>query len=147
MFDVQCSMFKAARRQGAALQVMCAKTNRSSVKRAAAEVFSRLGLKARNAGAFAGEWFGSGPVIEKRSPIDGSVLAQVATATPAEVERAIGAAQRAFVAWRDVPAPKRGAIVRRFGDALRSHRRDLGQLVSLETGKILAEGEGEVQEM
>src|SRR5688500_14649998 len=118
-----------------------------SVKKVAAEIFPRLGLKARNAGAFAGEWFGSGATIEKRSPIDGSLLAQVTTATHVEVERAIDAAQRAFVAWRDVPAPKRGELVRRYGDVLRSHKRDLGRLVSLEAGKIIAEGEGEVQEM
>src|SRR5688500_1750263 len=112
------------------------------VKNVAAEIFPRLGLKARNAGGFAGEWFGSGVVVEKRSPIDGSVLARVTTATPAEVEQAIGAAQRAFIAWRLVPAPKRGEVVRRYGDRLRQHKRDLGRLVSLETGKIIAEGEG-----
>ena len=126
---------------------MKTKPSATSVKKVAAEIFPRLGLKANNAGAFGGEWFGSGPVIEKRSPIDGSVLARVSTATPAEVDRAIGAAQRAFLAWRDVPAPKRGEVVRRLGEVLRAHKRDLGRLVSLEAGKILAEGEGEVQEM
>ena len=119
----------------------------SVVKKVAAEIFPRLGLKASNPGGFAGEWFGSGATIEKHSPIDGSVLARVTTLTPVEVERAIGAAHRAFVAWRDVPAPKRGDVVRRYGDALRQHKRDLGRLVSLEAGKIIAEGEGEVQEM
>ena len=119
----------------------------TTVKRVAAEIFPRLGLKARNAGVFAGEWFGAGPAIEKHSPIDGSLLARVSTASPGEVERAIGAAHRAFLAWRDAPAPKRGEIVRRFADALRAHKRDLGRLVSLEVGKIGAEGEGEVQEM
>ncbi len=118
-----------------------------TVKKVAAEIFPRLGLKAKNPGGFAGEWFGGGPALEKRSPIDGSVLARVATATPAEVERALGAAQRAFTGWRDVPAPKRGEVVRALGEALRAHKRDLGRLVTLETGKILAEGEGEVQEM
>jgi aldehyde dehydrogenase (NAD+) len=118
-----------------------------SVKKIAAEIFPRLGLKAVNSGVFAGEWFGSGTTIEKHSPIDGSVLARVRTATAMEVARAIGAAERAFAAWRDVPAPKRGEVVRRLGDALRTHRRDLGRLVSLEAGKIVAEGEGEVQEM
>lgn len=121
--------------------------NSTIVKRVAAEIFPRLGLKANNAGVFAGEWLGSGVAIEKRSPIDGGVLARVTTAMPAEVDRAIGAAQRAFLAWREVPAPKRGEIVRRYGDALRAHQRDLGRLVTLETGKIVAEGEGEVQEM
>jgi aldehyde dehydrogenase (NAD+) len=118
-----------------------------SVKKAAAEIFARLGLKATQAGVFAGEWFGSGPAIEKRSPIDGSVLGRVLTATPAELERAVGVAERAFLGWRDVPAPKRGEVVRRLGAAWREHQRDLGRLVTLETGKIIAEGEGEVQEM
>src|SRR5688572_2542393 len=118
-----------------------------NVKKVAAEIFPRLGLKASNAGVFAGTWSGSGPAIEKRSPIDGTVLARVTTAGAGEVDRAIGAAQRAFFAWRDVPAPKRGEVVRRLGEALRAHRRDLGRLVTLETGKIVAEGEGEVQEM
>ena len=104
----------------------------TSVKKVVAEIFPRLGLKATNAGVFAGEWFGSGPVIEKRSPIDGSVLGRVTTATHADLERAIGAAQRAFLAWRDVPAPKRGEVVRRYGEALRIHKRDLGRLVTLD---------------
>ncbi len=123
------------------------KTSASAVKRVAAEIFPRLGLKANNRGAFAGEWFGAGPVIEKHSPIDGTLLGCVTTASPADYDQAIGAAQRAFATWRLVPAPKRGDVVRRLGEALRLHRRDLGFLVTLETGKILAEGEGEVQEM
>ncbi len=117
------------------------------VKKVVAEIFPRLGLKAKTAGVFAGEWFGAGPVIEKRSPIDGSVLGRVTTATHADLERTIGVAERAFHVWRDVPAPKRGEVIRRYGEALRAHKRDLGRLVTLETGKILAEGEGEVQEM
>ena len=119
----------------------------TSVKTVAAEIFPRLGLKASNAGVFAGEWFGAGPVIEKHSPIDGTLLGRVTTATPGDVGRTIGTAERAFRVWRDVPAPKRGEVVRRLGDALRVHQRDLGRLVTLETGKILAEGEGEVREM
>lgn len=118
-----------------------------SVKAVAAEIFPRLGLKAKNAGAFAGEWFGSGPALEKRSPIDGSVLGRVSTPIHAELERAIGAADRAFLTWRELPAPTRGQLVRRYGELLRAHKRDLGRLVTLETGKIVAEGEGEVQEM
>ena len=119
----------------------------TAVKTVAADIFPRLGLKANNAGVFAGEWFGSGPVIEKRSPIDGTLLGRVTTASPADYDRAAGVAQRAFGVWREVPAPKRGEMVRRLGEALREQKRDLGRLVTLETGKILAEGEGEVQEM
>ena len=126
---------------------MKTKPTATTVKKVAAEIFPRLGLKAKNAGVFAGDWFGAGPALEKRSPIDGEVLARVSTASPVDVERAIAAAQRAFLAWRDVPAPKRGEVVRRYAAALRAHQSDLGRLVSLETGKIVAEGEGEVQEM
>jgi aldehyde dehydrogenase (NAD+) len=119
----------------------------TNVKKTAAEIFPRLGLKVHNRGVFAGEWFGSGTPIEKYSPIDGSVIGYVSTATHADYDRAAASAQRAFLAWRDVPAPKRGEVVRRLGLALRLHQRDLGRLVTLETGKILAEGLGEVQEM
>src|SRR5436190_19251535 len=126
---------------------MRAPSKSSSVKRVAQEIFPRLGLKANNAGTFAGEWCGSGEAIAKISPIDGALLGRVSMPTKAELDRAIGAAQRAFLSWRDVPAPKRGELVRSFGEALRQSKRDLGRLVTLETGKILAEGEGEVQEM
>ena len=126
---------------------MSAPSKSSSVKRVAQEIFPRLGLKANNAGTFAGEWCGSGEVIAKISPIDGALLGRVSMPTKAELDRAIGAAQRAFLSWRDVPAPKRGELIRSFGEALRQSKRDLGRLVTLETGKILAEGEGEVQEM
>jgi len=126
---------------------MSAKPRSSSVKKVAGEVFAKLDLGAQNLGAFAGEWFGSGPAIEKRSPIDGSVLARATTASRDEVARTVGAAERAFLAWRAVPAPQRGELVRRYGEALRAHKAELGRLVTLETGKILAEGEGEVQEM
>jgi len=119
----------------------------TTVKKTAAEIFPRLGLKIHNRGVFAGDWFGSGPAIEKHSPIDGTLLGHVTTATHSDYDRTAGAARRAFQAWRDVPAPKRGEVVRQFGDVLRAHKRDLGRLVSLEAGKILAEGEGEVQEM
>jgi aldehyde dehydrogenase (NAD+) len=118
-----------------------------SVKKAAQEIFPRLGLKANNAGTFAGKWYGSGAVITKISPVDGSLLGRISMPTNTELDHAIAAAQRAFLSWRDVPAPKRGELVRRLGEALRAHKRDLGRLVTLETGKILTEGEGEVQEM
>jgi aldehyde dehydrogenase (NAD+) len=126
---------------------MSGKARATPVRKAAAEAFARLGLTAQNPGVFAGEWFGSGASVEKVSPIDGSVLASVTTATQADVARVVGAAQQAFLAWRDVPAPKRGELVRRYAEALRLHRSELGRLVTLETGKILVEGEGEVQEM
>lgn len=122
--------------------------NTRTTQKIVADTLARLGLKAKNAGVFAGgEWSGAGAVIEKRSPIDGRVLARVGTAAPAEVSRALAGAQQAYSKWRDVPAPKRGEVVRRLGNALRHHKQELGRLVTLETGKIIAEGEGEVQEM
>src|SRR5882672_4889384 len=121
----------------------------SSVSAVAKAIFPSLGLSAKvvNAGAFWGEWGGTGAILEKRSPIDGSVLGRVRQATPADYERTVAAAHQAFLAWRDVPAPKRGEVVRQLGSALREKKTELGRLVSLEAGKILAEGEGEVQEM
>ncbi len=85
--------------------------------------------------------------ISVTSPIDGSALGRVRADAPAEVDAKIGAAVRAFHAWRDVPAPHRGELVRRFGEELRANKEALGRLVTLEAGKILQEGLGEVQEM
>ena len=82
-----------------------------------------------------------------RSPIDGSALAHVHDTDAAGAAQAIAAAQAAFLAWRNVPAPKRGELVRLLGEELRTHKADLGRLVSLEVGKIGSEGLGEVQEM
>jgi aldehyde dehydrogenase (NAD+) len=110
-------------------------------------LFKKLGLKSVNAGVFCGEWIGSGPVIKSVSPIDGQELAGVRTATPADYERTIDCAAKAFQSWQKVPAPKRGEVVRQLGNALREAKADLGRLVTLEAGKILAEGQGEVQEM
>ncbi len=81
------------------------------------------------------------------SPVDGAQTGRVADASAADVQAAIGRAHAAFLAWRNVPAPKRGELVRRFGDVLRAHKTDLAALVSLEAGKIASEGAGEVQEM
>ena len=110
-------------------------------------LLKKLGLHADNPGVFCGEWLGSGKSLPSLSPIDGRVLATVRTATEKEYERTARRAQRAFRQWRLIPAPKRGEIVRQLGNALRKAKPDLGRLVTLETGKILAEGEGEVQEM
>ncbi|HAH09574.1 MAG TPA: aldehyde dehydrogenase family protein [Alphaproteobacteria bacterium] len=81
------------------------------------------------------------------SPIDGREIARVRTDTPADVEGKIAAAAMAFHAWRAVPAPKRGELIRLFGQELRQHKEALGRLVTLECGKIYQEGLGEVQEM
>ncbi|MDP8993872.1 MAG: aldehyde dehydrogenase family protein [Pseudomonadota bacterium] len=85
--------------------------------------------------------------VEARSPIDGRVMARVRSASPADVGEAVARAHKAFLAWRVVPAPRRGELVRLFGEVLREEKEALGRLVSLEAGKILAEALGEVQEM
>ena len=81
------------------------------------------------------------------TPIDGSAIASVKTHNEAAVESAIARAQEAFLVWRAVPAPRRGELVRLLGEELRTHKDDLGRLVTIESGKILSEGLGEVQEM
>src|SRR5881394_3546733 len=110
-------------------------------------LLNKLGIGAENSGVFNGDWSGSGPVIEKFSPIDGKLLARVRTATDAEYDRTVARAQEAFEKWRVTPGPVRGETVRQLGNALRELKSELGQLVTLESGKIIAEGEGEVQEM
>ncbi|HTO41221.1 MAG TPA: aldehyde dehydrogenase family protein [Rhizomicrobium sp.] len=82
-----------------------------------------------------------------RSPIDGAELARVPYDTPASIDKKIAQAQTAFTHWRTVPAPRRGELVRLFADELRANKEQLGRLVTLEAGKILQEGQGEVQEM
>jgi aldehyde dehydrogenase (NAD+) len=89
----------------------------------------------------------SGGSLIVRSPITGDVIAEVQETTPGEAEAQFAAAHGAFLAWRKVPAPRRGEFVRLLGEALRNAKDDLGELVSIEVGKVLSEGLGEVQEM
>jgi aldehyde dehydrogenase (NAD+) len=89
---------------------------------------------------------GSGPSMAARSPITGEELFDVPGAAQAEVEAAIAAAKDAFRAWRDVPAPVRGAFVKRLGELLSKHKADVAELVTIEAGKIRSESLGEVQE-
>src|SRR5882762_4854650 len=110
-------------------------------------VLEKLGLTGVNEGVFDGEWRGGGAKIDKVSPIDGRRIASVRTASDDDYNKAISRAQEAFLKWRTTPGPVRGDTVRRLGNALRESKHELGQLVTLETGKIIAEGEGEVQEM
>lgn len=92
-----------------------------------------------------GEIVGEGMPVH--SPIHGMEIGKVAWSEPADMTAAIGRAQKAFEQWRQVPAPVRGEFVRLIGEELRAHKDELGLLVTLEAGKILAEGTGEVQEM
>ncbi len=82
-----------------------------------------------------------------RSPISGQIIAQVAETSPEIARRKIEEAHAAFLIWRETPAPARGELVRLLGEQLRAHKSALGRLVSIEVGKILSEGLGEVQEM
>jgi len=115
--------------------------------REAVDVLGALGLEETNLGGFAGEWVGSGPELEVLTPIDGRKIATVVQVTEDEYDGIVDRAQQAFLEWRRVPAPARGELVRRLGNRLREKKKELGALVTLEMGKILAEGEGEVQEM
>ena len=110
-------------------------------------VLDKLGLTDDNRGVFDGQWRGGGPRLDKISPIDGRNLASFRTASDEDYDKAIGRAHQAFLEWRITPGPVRGETVRRLGNALRELKSELAQLVTLETGKIIAEGEGEVQEM
>jgi len=114
-------------------------------------LLSRLGLQATNPGAWSGAhgWSTSPAttLIRVTNPADGVLIAQVRPASPEDYENVMTSAVQAAAAWRRVPAPKRGEAVRLLGEELRRHKTDLGTLVSLENGKILAEGLGEVQEM
>ncbi len=89
----------------------------------------------------------SGSALEARSPIDGAVLATLKVDSPEAVAKKIAEAHAAFLQWRNVPAPKRGELVRLLGEELRANKDALGELVTLEAGKIRQEGLGEVQEM
>lgn len=112
------------------------------------KVFKRLKLKLNNPGATSGnERYNSGNYIVSSSPVDGKVIGKVSGTTKQEYEKIIRSAEDAFKVWRKVPAPKRGEIVRQFGEKLRLVKEDLGKLVSYEMGKSLQEGMGEVQEM
>lgn len=112
------------------------------------EVLSQLGLGAENNGTSTGsDFFGEGELISSYSPVDGKLIGKVKATTEAEYEKVIQANADAFVAWRAVPGPQRGEIVRQFGNKLRELKEPLGALVSYEMGKSLQEGYGEVQEM
>jgi aldehyde dehydrogenase (NAD+) len=112
------------------------------------KLFRKLGIDEVNDGAYNGQWLKTtGKAIESVTPIDGSILGRVNSAGAEDYEKVVTAAQEAFAEWRMVPAPKRGAVIHSLGLELRRYKDALGTLVSLEMGKIKAEGDGEVQEM
>ena len=112
---------------------------------------AKLGLTEKNRGACCGPdaWLDetNGLCLESQNPSSGQVLASVTLATTETYNQVVDTANAAFQNWRNVPAPLRGQVVRDLGEQLRDHRDTLGELVSLEMGKIKPEGDGEVQEM
>lgn len=113
------------------------------------KVLKELGIKSLNEGISTGveSWAGSGKVLSSYSPVDGQLIGKVRQASREDYDKVVAEAVAAFPMWRELPAPKRGEIVRQMGDAFREHKDALGRLVSYEMGKSLQEGWGEVQEI
>lgn len=114
------------------------------------DLLTRLNIKAVNPGAFSGQGWQSeisGSRLISNNPATDEKLAEIATCSMSDYQQILERAQKAALAWREVPAPKRGEIIRQMGQALREHKDILGSLVSLEMGKSKQEGDGEVQEM
>ncbi|CRK91225.1 CLUMA_CG004907, isoform A [Clunio marinus] len=106
----------------------------------------QLGLERVNKGVYNGEWKGNGEIVKSIDPATNEVIAEVQTGNIHDLEECLNTANDAFKQWRNIPAPFRGEILRQIGVELRKFREPLGKLVSLEVGKIQAEGIGEVQE-
>jgi len=113
------------------------------------EILEALGIEPVNPGSYARGWLApaDGARLASVDPTTGRTIAEVVQADGATYEQVAATAAEAFRSWRMVPAPKRGEVVRALGDELRANKEALGALVSLEMGKILSEGLGEVQEM
>ena len=113
------------------------------------DVLHQLGIQQLNQGISTGtnNWHGNGALLESKSPVDGHVIGTVQLAGTKDYDQVVDTAHQAFLVWRNLPAPKRGEIIRQMGDRLRLHKDALGKLVSYEMGKSLQEGLGEVQEM
>ncbi|HPO56410.1 MAG TPA: aldehyde dehydrogenase family protein [Ignavibacteriaceae bacterium] len=114
------------------------------------DFLKKLGIKEKNYGSSTGTVWNkttSEPELKIHSPVDGKFIASVYQASVEDYESVMIKASEAFIFWRNMPAPKRGEIVRLIGNKLRDYKNDLGKLVSYEMGKSLQEGLGEVQEM
>ncbi|KAF1892356.1 hypothetical protein Lal_00010821 [Lupinus albus] len=119
-----------------------------SDKRTEFEFFNEIGLGSNNVGGYInGHWKATGSSITSTNPSNNQAIAEVTETTLQDYEEGLQASSEAAKIWKNVPAPKRGEIVRQIGEALRAKLDPLGRLVSLEMGKILAEGIGEVQEI
>ncbi|MBC8987265.1 aldehyde dehydrogenase family protein [Pedobacter sp. N36a] len=120
------------------------------MKKNISSVLKNLGIQELNPAYSTGQIWSAAKnakTIDSFSPVDGQKIARIQVATAEDYETVMKTAENAFQYWRSLPAPKRGDIVRQFGDALRAAKEDLGTLVSYEMGKSLQEGFGEVQEM
>ena len=113
------------------------------------DFLKKLGLKQKNNGTSTGQKSiaSSKKYIESYSPVDGKFIGSVSITSKTEYNKVIRTTKKSFATWRTLPAPKRGEVVRQYGNALREKKQELGQLVSYEMGKSLQEGLGEVQEM
>jgi aldehyde dehydrogenase (NAD+) len=114
------------------------------------DFLKQLGIEETNHGTSTGtEHFSAtnAEIKESYSPVDGKLIGKVTYTTEAEYEKVVSKAQEAFITWRKMPAPKRGDIIRQYGNLLREYKEPLGKLVSYEMGKMYQEGLGEVQEM
>src|SRR6516225_6283879 len=113
------------------------------------DFLQQLNIKTENLGTSTGSGniAGKGEKIDSYSPVDGKLIGSVWGTSKEDYDKVLQTAQQGFLEWRKVPAPKRGEIVRQFGEALRRYKEPLGKLVSYEMGKSLQEGWGEVQEM
>ena len=112
------------------------------------ETLCTLGILDVNAGSSTGQVsYTSDDIIHSYSPVDGKLIGSVSVTNLEDYEKIIQTATSAFKHWRGVPAPKRGEVVRQYGEKLRKYKQPLGELVSYEMGKSLQEGLGEVQEM
>ncbi len=111
------------------------------------KLLDELNLKKENPGGFCGEWIANGNTVAIVSPIKGEIIAKVKQITGDDYQKISKAAHNAFLDWREVPAPKRGDVVRQVANELREKKKVLGELVTLEMGKSIQEGYGEVQEM
>jgi aldehyde dehydrogenase (NAD+) len=112
------------------------------------KLFNKYGLNKLSHGCSTGsEWFSSGDTIQSYSPVDGKLIGEISSGSKKDFDNIIQVSKKAFKEFREIPAPKRGELVRQFGNKLREEKELLGTLVSYEMGKSYQEGLGEVQEM
>ncbi|HRW78655.1 MAG TPA: aldehyde dehydrogenase family protein, partial [Candidatus Sabulitectum sp.] len=119
-----------------------------NVAEAKKKIFEGIGIEETSSGVFWGEWMPveGRKIIKSVSPIDGSVLGAVAQGEEEDYEKVMAAAAKAYVEWSKIPSPKRGEIVGEIGEELLRNKELLGLLVTIEVGKTLTEGAGEIQE-